>query len=102
MNRSVLFFVLSIIFKIIIAITQSGEFVYRGNMSYSEVSLLISEAGPNDVTLRYCAAVCYKNVDCNVVEICSFPTKHVCRLSRSISTYLITEQGTCSRYEHAQ
>lgn len=75
MNRSVLFFVLSTIFKIIIDITQSGEFVYRGNKSYSDVSLLISESGPDYLCLRYCAAECHKNVDCNAVECVPFQQK---------------------------
>lgn len=99
MNCSVLLFVLSTTFNIIIASTQSKEFVYKGNVSYSDVSLLISEAGPDDVSLRYFAAECYKNVDCNAVEICSFPAQHVCCLSRSITTALVSGPGTCFRYE---
>ncbi|XP_052678788.1 microfibril-associated glycoprotein 4-like [Crassostrea angulata] len=99
MNRSLFFFVFSTVIKIIIASSQSGEFVYRGNVSNYDVSLLISETGPDDVSLRYCAAECYKNVDCNAVELCSFPTKQVCRLNRSITTALITGQETCSRHE---
>ncbi|XP_052680625.1 ficolin-1-like [Crassostrea angulata] len=83
----------------IIANSHSGEFEYRGNVAYSDVSLLISETGPDDVSLRYCASECYKNVDCNAVELCSFPTKHVCRLSRSISSSTVIGQGTCSRHE---
>lgn len=92
-------FLLSTFLNHIIANSHSGEFEYRGNVAYSDVSLLISETGPDDVSLRYCAAECYKNVDCNAVELCSFPTKHVCRLSRSITTALITGQETCSRHE---
>lgn len=96
---NLILFLLLTFSKQIIAQTNSGEFEYRGNVSYSDVSLLISEAGPDDVSLRYCAAECYKNVDCNAVEICSIPTKHVCRLSRSIGSSVVYGQDTCLRYE---
>lgn len=92
-------FLLSTFLNHIIANSHSGEFEYRGNVAFSDVSLLISETGPDDVSLRYCAAECYKNLDCNAVELCSFPTKQVCRLSRSISSATVTGQGTCSRHE---
>lgn len=99
MNRCVLLLELLTYFKFIIASTQSGKFIYRGNVSYSDVSLLISETGPDNVSLRYCAAECYKNVDCNAVEMCFFSINNVCRLSKNVTTNLVTGQGTCSRYE---
>lgn len=99
MNRCVLLLELLTLFRFIIASTQNGEFQYRGNVSYSDVSLLILETGPDDVSLRYCAAECYKIVDCNAVEICALSVNTVCRLSKSITTDLITGKGTCSRYE---
>lgn len=99
MNRCVLLLELLTYFQLIIASTQSGKFIYKGNVSYSDVSLLISEAGPDDVSLRYCATECYKNVDCNAVEMCSFSINNVCRLSKNVTTNLVTGQGTCSRYE---
>lgn len=37
-----------------LADSLSGGFVYRGNVSYSDVSLMIS-----DLSLRYCAAECF-------------------------------------------
>lgn len=45
-------------FENLIADCLSGGFVYRGNVSYSDVSRMISETGPIDVSLRYCAAEC--------------------------------------------
>lgn len=99
MNRVVILLELLTYFKFIIGSSQGGKFIYRGNVSYSDVSLLISEIGPDDVSLRYCAAECYKNEDCNAVEICSFSINNVCRLSKNITTNLLSGQGTCSRYE---
>lgn len=74
----------------------SGGFVYRGNVSYSDVSLMIS-----DLSLRYCAAECFKILDCHAVEICSVPTGsgNTCLLSRTISRSLVTGLNTCTHYE---
>nr|XP_022296425.1 tenascin-R-like [Crassostrea virginica] len=38
-------------------------------------------------------------MDCNAIELCSLPTGNVCRLSKSISTNLVTGVGSCSRLE---
>jgi hypothetical protein len=78
-----------------------GHFTYRGNVSYSDQSLLVYEivAVEADVSLRYCAAECHKNLDCNAVEMCSTATGNVCRISRKISTSLTSGKDTCSRYE---
>ncbi|XP_048741666.2 ficolin-1-like isoform X1 [Ostrea edulis] len=81
--------------------TYSGTFTYRGNVSSSDRSLLISELAPGkgDTSLRVCAAECHSNLDCNAVEICSSATANVCRFSRKITTSLTTGKDTCSRYE---
>ena len=81
------------------SVYQTGSFTYKGNVSYSDVSLLISEQKSYDTSLRYCAAECYKNLDCNAIELCSLPTGNVCRLSKSISTNFVTGVGSCSRHE---
>ena len=81
------------------SVLQSGSFTYRGNVTYSDVSLLISEQKSDDTSLRYFAAECYKNLDCNAIELCSLPTGNVCRLSKSISTNFVTGAGSCSRHE---
>ena len=82
-----------------ISLKQSGSFTYKGNVSYSDVSLLISEKDSDDTCSRCCAVDCYKDLDCNAIELCSLPTGNVCRLSKSISTNLVTGVGSCSRYE---
>ncbi|XP_061186865.1 tenascin-R-like [Saccostrea echinata] len=78
-----------------------GNFVYQGNVSYFDKSLLISELTPTitEVSLRYGAVECYKNLDCNAVEICSSVTGKIFRLSSSISTAMVTGNNTCFRYE---
>ena len=83
------------------SVIQSGSFTHKGNVSYSDVSLLISEEKSDDTSLRYCAVECYKNLDCNAIELCSLPTGYVCRLSKSISTNLVTGvfSHACSRQE---
>ena len=81
------------------SVLQSGSFTYKGNVSYSDVSLLISEQESDDTSLRYCAAECYIDLDCNAIELCSLPTGNVCRLSKSISTNFVTGAGSCSRHE---
>ena len=82
-------------------VIQSGSFTYRGNVSYSDVSLLISEEKSDDTSLRFCAVECYKNLDCNAIELCSLPTGNVCRLSKSIHTSFVTGVASyvCSRHE---
>jgi hypothetical protein len=82
-------------------ISYSGQFTYRGNISHSDKSLVISEIAPgvDDVLITYCAVECFNNLDCNAVELCSTATGNVCRLSSSITTSLTSGEGTCSRYE---
>ncbi|XP_061186868.1 ficolin-1-like [Saccostrea echinata] len=79
----------------------SGNFLYQGNVSYFDKSLLISELTPTitEISLSYCAVECYKNLDCNAVEICSSTEGSIYRLSRSISTSMITGGNSCFRYE---
>ena len=81
------------------SVSQCGSFMYRGNVTYSDVSLLISEKDSDTSIVRFCAAECYENLDCNAIELCSLPTGNVCRLSKSISTNFVTGVGTCSRHE---
>ena len=81
------------------SLKQSGNFTYKGNVTYSDVSMLISEENADDISLRYSAIDCYKNLDCNAIELCSLPTGNVCRLSKSISKNLVTGVGSCSRHE---
>ena len=92
-------FIVSTFMKNATSVYQTGSFTYKGNVSYSDVSLLISEQESDDTSLRYCAAECYKNLDCNAIELCSLPTGNVCRLSKSISTNFVTGVGSCSRHE---
>ncbi|XP_061186864.1 ficolin-1-like [Saccostrea echinata] len=83
------------------AYRQNGKFVYRGNISYSDESLLLYELSPTitEISLRYCASECYKDLDCNAVEICSSVAGTICRLSKSISTSLVNGPNTCTRHE---
>ncbi|XP_062595688.1 fibrinogen-like protein A, partial [Saccostrea cucullata] len=78
-----------------------GNFLYQGNVSYLDTSLLISELSPTitEMSLRYGAVECYKNLDCNAVEICSLETGTVLRLSSKISTSMQNGNKTCLRYE---
>ncbi|XP_062614573.1 ficolin-2-like [Saccostrea cucullata] len=78
-----------------------GNFAYQGNVSYIDTSLMISELNPtiSDMSLRYGAVECYKNLDCNAVEICSSETGTIFRLSSKIATSLQTGSNTCLRYE---
>ncbi|XP_062587736.1 ficolin-1-like [Saccostrea cucullata] len=83
------------------ASTVSGKFIHQGNVSYFDTSLMISELTPavSEISLRYCAVECYKNLDCNAVEICSSETGTICRLSSSIFKSMVTGSNTCFRYE---
>ena len=82
-------------------VSQPGHFIYRGNVSYSDTALLISEIPPGEVklSLGYCAMTCLSNLDCNAVELCSTSTGNMCRLSREITKSLTTGNHSCSRYE---
>ncbi|XP_062614572.1 ficolin-1-like [Saccostrea cucullata] len=83
------------------AATVTGNFLYRGNVSYFDKSLLISELTPTitDISLRYGSLECLKNPDCNAVEICSSVEGSIFRLSTSISKSFQTGSDTCFRYE---
>jgi hypothetical protein len=81
--------------------SYSGLFTYRGNTSYSDESLMISEIAPGGagVDLGYCAIECFSNLDCNAVEICSAVAGNTCRLSHKPSTSMTSGNDSCSRYE---
>jgi hypothetical protein len=99
-----LMFVFHLRFGVTLAgnVSTFGYFTYRGNVSYSDLSLLISEIAPRNagISPRYCAVRCLSNLDCNAVETCSAATGSICRLSSTLVTVLTPGKNeSCSRYE---